>query len=153
MFEQSLTDNIIQAISSALEKMDLQLVEARFMNSPEGRILRLLVDRKEGGISLGECAQVNEAIGALLDSQDLIKDSYILEVSSPGLDRPLSTKNDFLRCLNKKAVFFLKERINDRLQIEGVILGADENAVRVNSGEADIDIPFSLISKAKQLLQ
>jgi ribosome maturation factor RimP len=87
----------------------------------------------------------------MLDENEFIDNRYILEVSSPGLDRPLVTKNDFLRCLKKRVRFFLTEPINGKPEWEGAILKADDEAVYVDIGE-ELVIPLSKINKAKQII-
>jgi ribosome maturation factor RimP len=130
----------------------LDLVE--FIYRYEGRnlILRLLIDKPEGGIILDECAELNNKIGRILDEKNLIQDNYILEVSSPGLDRPLKTRNDFSRCINRQVKFFLSETINGKIEIDGIIKEVQEEAVSVDSQNGIILIAFSKINKAKQII-
>ncbi len=112
-----------------LSDIQIKLVELKLIKTSEGLILKLLVDRNEGGINLDECARINKKIGEIIEFQSIIKNKYILEVSSPGLDRPLKTKDDFLRCLNKKAKFFLNELINGKLEWNGLIKKVGQESV------------------------
>ena len=120
----------------------------------EGRDLffRVLADKPEGGITIGECASLNRDIAAMLDEKDIIKDRYILEVSSPGLDRPLKSESDFSRSINKKLKFFLNELINGKLEWDGVVSKISANVVYVNTGDNVIEVPLDKINKAKQIL-
>lgn len=146
-------EEIKRIILPVLEEMQTELVELKLVKGPGGLILKLLVDKDKGGINLDECAQINKKIGEILDCQDIIKNKYILEASSPGLDRPLKTKNDFLRCMDRRVKFFLKENIEGKLEIDGQVLDADEETVEVNAQGKNLRIPFSKINKAKQLIE
>jgi ribosome maturation factor RimP len=119
----------------------------------EGRdlVLRLLVDRPEGGITIGECASLNTRISSLLDEKNLLESRYILEVSSPGLDRPLKTRDDFRRCLNRKAKFFLATPVDGKLEWDGVIIKAEEDALYLDAQGRVLEIPLANINKAKQI--
>jgi len=98
--DQSLLESLRQVALPLLTNRGIELVDL-LCNRSNGRVfLRFLVDRP-GGITLDECAQLNREIGQLLDTQDLIQQRYLLEVSSPGLDRPLSSSKDFERCLGQ----------------------------------------------------
>ncbi len=120
----------------------------------EGRdlFLRILADRPAGGITLDECARLNSQISLVLDEKDLIQTRYILEVSSPGLDRPLATKNDFLRCLDKRVRLFLRCQINGKWELEGRIKSAQDENVDLEIDGQSLKIPFSDIAKAKQVI-
>ncbi len=140
-------------ISDYLRNKGLDLID--FIYRYEGRdlVLRILTDKPEGGITLGECASLNNELGRILDEKDILQVRYILEVSSPGLDRPLKTKNDFLRCcMNRKARFFRIEQINGKLELEGVITKVGDDLVCVDVGANIIEIPLSKIRKAKQVI-
>ncbi|MDO8661970.1 MAG: ribosome maturation factor RimP [Candidatus Omnitrophota bacterium] len=135
-----------------LKARNLELIEV--IHRYEGRdlFLRILVDKPEGGISLGECALLNRELGDILDEKNILEQRYILEVSSPGLDRPLKTEADFIRFLNKKAKFFLSEVINGKLEWDGVINKVNEGKVYVNTGEVILEIPLGKINKAKLII-
>ncbi len=79
-------------------------------------------------------------------------DKYILEVSSPGLDRPLKTKSDFLRCINRKAKFFLLESIKGKIELDGIITKVEDDSVYIDIDGDIIEIPLVKVNKAKQLL-
>jgi len=139
-------------LNDYLRTQGLDLVE--FIYRYEGRnlILRLLVDKPEGGITIDECAELNKKISGILDEKNLIQDRYTLEISSPGLDRPLKTKNDFSRCINKRVKFFLSEAINGRIEIGGIIKESQCEGVSIETGNGLILIPFSRINRAKQII-
>ena len=114
--------------------------------------LRILADRPQGGINLDECASLNRDIGRLLDEKDIVKENYILEVSSPGLDRVLKTRDDFSRLLNKKAKFFLNEAIDGKLEWDGLINKISQESVSIITGTGMIEVPFLRINKAKLII-
>ena len=151
MEQQALIEELKRIILPVLEEQGIELVELIFSRTGPGWLLRLLVD-KEAGINLQECAALNKRIGFLLDNQDIIKNRYVLEVSSPGLDRPLETKKDFLRCMDKTVRFFLNELIEAKLEWAGRIQQADDEAVTIVSQDKIIRIPFLKINKAKQII-
>jgi len=139
-------------IADYLKISGLELIDLLYRYEARNFILMVLVDKPEGGISLGECAELNTQIGLILDEKDILQERYILEVSSPGLDRPLETKNDFLRCRNKDVRLFFKELINGKMELEGIIDTADEDAVYISVEDKAVTIPLSKITKAKQVI-
>lgn len=149
-------DNLINEFKAFLKDFlrprNLDLIDV--IHRYEGRdlFLRILVDRPEGGISLGECALLNRELGDILEEKNILEQRYILEVSSPGLDRPLKTENDFKRCLNKKVKFFLSELINGKLEWDGVINQAGEGKVVIDTGKEVLGIPLDKINKGKQII-
>lgn len=152
MDRQELIAELKNIIGDYLKIQGLDLVD--FIYRYEGRnlILRILVDRFEGGITLDECAKLNGQINNLLDEKDILQTRYILEVSSPGLDRALKTKNDFLRCINRRARFFLNESINGKIELEGLICKVENDSVYIESRNELIEIPLTKINKAKQVI-
>ena len=135
-----------------LKQEGLELVDISLHYEGRNPVLKILVDRPQGGINIEECAFINEEISAILEPDDLLQERYILEVSSPGLDRPLKTKKDFLRCLNRRARFFLSQPVNAKVEIEGLIRGVTDNAVQVATGNGTIEIPLANIRMAKQIV-
>ena len=135
-----------------LKAKDYDLVE--FIYRYEGRdlILRILADRPQGGITIEECADLNKELSNILDENDTLQERYILEVSSPGLDRPLFTKNDFMRCINKKVHLFFNEQVNQKSELEARIVEAGEEVVKVDIDGNISEIPIAKIRKAKQVI-
>ena len=111
-------------------------------------VLRVLADRFGGGITLGECALFNRKLSNLLEEKNLIDCDYFLEVCSPGLDSELRTQKDFLRCLDKEAVFFLNDLINGKIQWQGLISQVSQNSVIIINVEQSLEIPLIKINKA-----
>jgi len=148
---QVFSEDLKKLISPLLEEGDIELVELNFVRLPGRSILKLLVDRKTGRISLDECARLNAKISSLLDAQDIIKEGYILEVSSPGLDRPLKEKQDFSRCIDKKVRLFFSEPINGKFEVEGIIGRVTDESVYIDTVAGMVEIPLSRIRKAKQI--
>ncbi len=152
MDRKEISEKLSIMISENLKAQGLDLVELICNYQGRDLFLRLLVDKPEGGIIIKECAEVNRRLSAMLNEANILEQSYILEVSSPGLDRPLSSKNDFIRCLNKKVKFFLSEFINGKLEWDGVINKVSEGKVYVSIGEVILEIPLDKINKAKQII-
>jgi len=131
-------------IGNILQAKEIELVEIIYRRGQGGMNLRLLID-KEGGITLGECALLNEEIGKILDQEDVMPEKYILEVSSPGLDRPLKTKRDFEKSIGKRIHVHTYEPVNDKRDHEGLVKSVDDEKVTVDS----IEIRLDKIAKAK----
>lgn len=151
MDKQEIILNLRNLISVYLNSLGIELVELIYRYEGRDLFLRVLVDIPCGGISVDECARLNRGISDLLDQQDFLGQGYILEVSSPGLDRPLITLNDFARCKNKKAKFFLREMINGKLEWDGVITKVENDTVSIDINGDILELPVSKINKAKQL--
>ncbi len=133
-----------------LETMGYVLVDIKYAREGKGWVLRVYVDREEGGITLNECREISEQLSAELDVEDFIPGAYLLEVSSPGVDRPLKTYSDFRRVKNRKVEVFFKEPLGKRRSIEGVVLAVYEDAVLLESEAGEVEIPFEKINFGKQ---
>jgi len=149
METNSVTDRIKELISPLLGEQGIELVEMAYKREHKRMALRLFVD-KAGGITLDECALLNDKIGALLDKDDVIATSYTLEVSSPGLDRPLMTRQDFLRRVGEKMEVFLNSPLNDKVSYFGILreVGDDSISVELKKSES-IQIPLNIVNKGK----
>jgi len=152
MDRQAIVDELKSIIQDFLLAQGLDLVDLILRYESRDLVLRILADKPEGGISLGECANLNIQISRILDEKDILKERYILEISSPGLDMPLKTKSDFRRCLNRRVRFFLKEAINGKVEIEGIINRVEEDLVCVDIDDGLVQIPLPKIAKAKQIV-
>lgn len=131
-----------------LREMGLEMVEVQFRREGHGWVLRLFID-SEPGVSLDDCAAVSRAISAWLDVEDLIEHAYHLEVSSPGLERPLKKIEDYHRFLGSKARIKLKEPRQGQRVFLGTLeeAGAEEVVLGTESGR--VAILFSEIDRAR----
>lgn len=147
----SLKDHIIEEIERLIEPLlaesFLELVEVQFRQEPVGWVLRVII-YKQGGTSVDDCAKVSRQLSHLLDVEDLIPQKYSLEVSSPGLDRPLTTERDFLRNRGEKVKLTLETDGGYLTQI-GVIQDVREGMLELKSDAGILSYPLSSISKAR----
>lgn len=151
MDRAAIIDELNKALVDYLERKGLELVEIICRIEGGDLFLKLLVDWPEGGITLGDCSGLNKEISAMLDEKNILDQRYVLEVSSPGLDRPLKTKKDFLRYKNKTVKIFLNEPINGKLEWDGIVDSADEESVYIKTADKPMRIPLLKINRAKQL--
>ena len=152
MDNQEFIEELKAIIGSFLKEQNIELVDFFYHYEGGGSVLKVKVDRLEGGITMDECAALNRDIGDILDQKDIMQNRYILEVSSPGLDRPLKTKADFSRCIDRNIKFFLNDFINGKLEWDGIIIRADDFSVSADINGNIVEIPLEKIAKAKQII-
>ncbi len=129
-----------------------ELVDLQFVPSSGRSIVRVLADHPAGGITMEECARLNRDASDMLEGAGLLPERSILEVSSPGLDRPLRTKQDFLRCLNRPVRFFFTAPLEGVWELEATVEAAEEEAVCVAQEEKRLRIPLAQIVRARQVV-
>jgi len=151
MENKELVPGLEDLLKDFLNVQGLELVELSCHHEGRNLVIRLLVEKPEGGITIGECVKVNRRIGDLFEEKDIIRESYVLEVNSPGLDRPLKTKQDFSRCRGRQVKFFLIEPINGKIEMDGLISQVLEDAVEVKVELGVCNVAFSKIHMAKQI--
>lgn len=131
-----------------LEKNQMELVDATYQKSQGGWTLCLYLD-KPGGITLDDCEAWSDKIGDLLDQNNTFDHSYSLEVSSPGLNRPLKKLKDFQNFVGERVDVKLFAPLNGQKNFHGVLLGADEAHIRIREdGRPDVELPRDQIAKA-----
>ena len=145
-----LVEEKVQAFAEALlPSMGLELVEVQFRLEGHGWVLRLFIDGKEG-ITVDHCSQVSREVGDFLDVENLIDHAYHLEVSSPGLERPLRSMKDFQTYLGRKAKLKLREDVEGQRVLIGVISQAEGETVElVLDDGAKCQVAFEQIRKAR----
>ena len=143
-----LQDRLTTLIEPLVESLGYELVLLDF--SPQGRaaLLRLYLDGPNG-VTLGDCEIVSREVAALLDVEDPIKVAYQLEVSSPGLDRPLTKPSHFERFVGRKARVELATPLNTQRRFVGVIAGITRDALRLDSDKGEVQLAFSTIARAR----
>lgn len=107
------------------EEMGLELVETQFRQEAGHWVLRLFIDRAEDGVGVDDCASVSRQLAARLEAEDVISHAYMLEVSSPGAERPLKRIEDFVRFAGRRAKIKLKEPVNGEYAFFGTLTAAD----------------------------
>lgn len=134
-------------IDPILLEQGLELVEMEYRREPRGWVLRIYID-KEGGVTLEDCTRINQELGRLLDVEDFITNPYVLEVSSPGLTRPLKTERDFRKVQSQRVKVRTFEPIMDRREFKGKLLEVSDQGIEIEADGERISIPFSNIGKA-----
>ncbi len=142
-------------ISPVIEDLGFELVRLRLQGGKTAT-LQIMADRPDGGINVDDCAAISTAISASLDVEDPLEDHYNLEVSSPGIDRPLTRLKDFAAFEGYDARLETNELIDGRRRFKGVLAGVEGDEVLLNLDEGGevqtIGLNFDLLSDAKLLL-
>jgi ribosome maturation factor RimP len=136
-----------QVIEPILDSQGFELVDLEYQRESQGWVLRIYLDR-EGGVSLDDCAGVSHEVGAVLEVKDLIPSAYILEVSSPGLTRPLKKPEDFNKFQNQLVKIKLYEPLDGRKNFKGTLMGLEGDRVRVEVEQQVYELPLQRIAKA-----
>lgn len=132
-----------------LGDLGLELVDAEFRREAHGWVLRLYMDGP-GGVTLDHCQRVSEELGDHLDVEDFIGYPYHLEVSSPGLDRPLTRDQDFVRFAGQAARLSTREALQGRRNFRGRLAGLQDGAVLLDLPDGQrVLIPRDLILRAR----
>ncbi len=140
-----------EIITPVIEDMGFELVRVRLMGGKH-HTLQIMVERPEGGIEVDECAQISTAVSATLDVEDPITDPYTLEVSSPGIDRPLTRLKDFETFEGYEAKIETNDLIDGRKRFKGMLAGVEGTEVLINVEEGTIGLEFDWLADAKLVL-
>ena len=143
----------VQAIANPiLLNEGLELVEIQYRREARGWVLRLYID-KEGGVTLDDCTRISQEVGRSLDVEDFILTPYALEVSSPGLTRPLKDEKDFIRYRNHLIKVKTFSPIESLRQFKGKLLKVSENQIEIETEGGIFQIPLSNVAKANLELE
>lgn len=145
---RGISDRVRLVASDAIASEGLELVDLEFRCESGGWVLRLFID-KAGGVSVDDCQRVSEIVGTLLEVEDLIPHAYTLEVSSPGLTRPLRRPEDWQRSLGSLVKIVTREPVDGRQSFVGRVLDAGPDSVRVQVEEEEFDLPLDLVTRAR----
>ncbi|MFC1624201.1 ribosome maturation factor RimP [Candidatus Omnitrophota bacterium] len=143
-------DKIKEVIKPVLEEENTELVDMVYRREAGRQVLRLLVD-KEGGVNLADCVRLNERISQIIDEGDVITESYVIEVDSPGIDRPFKIKRDYERAKGRMVRVTLSEAILDKKEYIGRLGEIGDDFIKVDTEKKGIiDIPFIKVVRARQ---
>ena len=142
-------------VQPVIEGLGFELVRIRLMGGAT-RILQIMADKPEGGIEVDQCGDISTAVSAVLDVEDPIEENYVLEVSSPGIDRPLTRLKDFEMWKGWEARIETTELIDGRRRFKGTLGGVEgeEVLIEIEDGKETVTIglQFDWLSDAKLIL-
>ena len=153
--EQSgLADQLRPLVTRVVESMGLELVEFVLKGTRGSRLLRVDIDRAGvPGVNVDDCQRVSRELGVALDEADTIVSRYVLEVSSPGIDRPIRTPDDIRRNTGRHVFVVATDEQNTKRSYRGRLLGQDEGCLVLSDKEkGEIRIPLSGVVEARQEL-
>ncbi|ATI43002.1 ribosome maturation factor RimP [Pacificitalea manganoxidans] len=140
-----------EVIRPVVEGMGFELVRVRLM-SGKTKTLQIMAEKPEGGIEVDDCGEISTAVSATLDVEDPVEDAYTLEVSSPGIDRPLTRLKDFEVWAGYEAKIETTEMIDGRRRFKGELAGVEGSEVLITIEEGTIGLQFDWLSDAKLVL-
>ena len=147
----AIDQRMAEIITPVIEDLGYELVRVRLM-SGKSTMLQVMADKPEGGIEVDDCAEISNAISAVLDVEDPIADEYTLEVSSPGIDRPLTRLKDFEMFAGYEAKLETSELIDGRKRFKGELAGVEGDEVLITIEEGTIGLQFDWLAEAKLVL-
>ena len=124
------SEQVLALVSPIAESFGLEVIEVLYEKKYDGMNLTIVID-KEGGVTINDCEKLHRAIDEPLDELDPIDTAYILNVSSPGIDRPLKTERDYKRNLNKKISVKLYKMVDNKQVYDGVLTSFDEETFTI----------------------
>jgi len=153
MSQNSLVDKVTVLAGPLIEALGLELVEIEYSRVGRSMVLRIFID-KPGGVNLDDCADFSREFSQILDVEDFITEHYTIEVSSPGLDRPIKREEDYLRYAGRLVKVRTFELLpdnngNKRKTFLGTLIGLHDDIVKIHLKEGQMaDIPLNKIAKA-----
>ena len=142
---------LAELLNPILEDLGFEMVRVRLSNGNPST-LQIMADRLDGQIGVDELAEINTSVGTILDVEDPIPENYTLEISSPGIDRPLTRKKDFDLFQGFEAKVETTELIDGRRRFRGVLAGVNNDEVLINLEEGTIGLKFTWLSDARLVL-
>lgn len=144
--QQKIIEKIEKIVTPVVDEMGLSLVDVEYMQDGGYWYVRIYVENLNGEITLEECAAISGKIDEDVDK--LIEQRFFLEVSSPGIERPLKKIEDFIRFKGEKIKVSLKHKLDDKKNFEGILTDCKDNIIFLEVESNVIEIPFSEIRKA-----
>lgn len=139
---------VAEIVEPLVGGMGYVLVRLRYGGGTR-KTLQIMAERPGGGMELEDCASVSKAVSAALDVEDPLGGPYALEVSSPGVDRPLTRLSDFESFRGRRARIRTSRPVDGRSRFKGVLKGVSGSGVRIETGDGVLDLPFELVASAR----
>lgn len=122
------------------------------MNGTKHLTLQVMAERPDGSMSVEDCAALSEVLTEFIEAEDPIEGDYLIEISSPGIDRPLTRLMDYQRWAGHDAKITLNAPMNGRKRMVGTIKGLEGNEITIETGGTALTLPFGAIAEAKLIL-
>ncbi len=146
----SIVKRVEKKVENLLTEGDYDLVAVEYVKEGSERVLRVLIENKEGELDLDDCARLSHRLSDWLDEEDFISESYILEISSPGVERPLRGRDDFQRFSGESVYIKTYAPIRGEKEFTGKLLGLEKDLVRLELAEDEVvELPFKSIAAAR----
>src|SRR5258708_15884582 len=145
-------NDIVPLIEPSLDAMGYRLVRVAFLGARRGTLQIMAERRDDAPMTVDDCSEISRSVSAILDVADPIADAYMLEVSSPGIDRPLTRPEDYDRFAGFEARIELGQPLDGRKRFRGRILGRADTHVRVVAETGEVLLPFADIATAKLVI-
>lgn len=142
-----ITKQVSDLIEPILNEMKFELIDVEYLSDRGRWALRIYID-KDGGVTLDDCAAVSGELGDLIDIKNIIEQEYVLEVSSPGLNRPLKKEADFIRAIGKKIKVRTRTPVDGRRNFTGVLKDFKEQKLALDSEGGLVTLAWSDMEKA-----
>ncbi|MGE4218000.1 MAG: ribosome maturation factor RimP [Alphaproteobacteria bacterium] len=147
------TQRIAEIVGPSLEAMGYDLVRVRIAGGQSRATLQVMAERRDAeAMTVDDCAEISRTVSALLDVEDPISGAYMLEVSSPGIDRPLTRPGDYDRFQGFEVKLELRFAQDGRRRFRGRILGIADGLVRLATDTGEVALPYADIDTAKLVL-
>jgi len=141
-----LTEKIEALIAPFIEELSAELVELNMRQSNKTTVIDVIADKPDGGITIDEIIYINKQAVAAIEEKQWFGENFVVEVSSPGLDRVLKTSKDFTRARGRKVRVHLLDPIEGKIEHHGEIIEIKENKVLIQSKKQLVTIPLEIIS-------
>jgi ribosome maturation factor RimP len=147
----NLKERILQSVKEVIEREGFELVELSVLDRGHKTLLRVFADRPAGGITIDECARLSGKLSDRFDLDNLFARAYILEVSSPGLERALVSRRDFERKVGRGVRVWFTEN-GTTLEASGELLAVGDDGLLLRTAEGEKNFSFGAIVKGKEIL-
>ncbi len=144
-----IVDEVSLLAEGLLSEYGMEVVDVEFRFEGGRRVLRVFID-KEGGVTLGDCASISRELGDLIEAKDMIDCQYVLEISSPGLNRPLKKERDFVRSIGKMVKLKMSRPINNRRNFTGRLHNVRDGTISILVDDDNlVELPLKEVDKAR----
>jgi ribosome maturation factor RimP len=152
MVKKKIEDIAAEIALPIVDKFKYELVDVEYLKEGANWYLRVFID-KEGGITIDDCQQVSEELSTELDKTDPIKQSYFLEVSSPGIDRPLKKEKDFEKFKGEQVDVKLFQPLDGRKIFEGELMGLKDNIISIKSNNKIMEFEKDKVATVRRIVK